>query len=584
MPTYPDYFTATCNGIESVGIDYIDVGQDPDHGPIYAFVWIIPRLDPGTTIWAPGLTPPRGIVLDPMQGRFDTVDGKLRTIIGEPTNEKQRVTVTGGPTGGTFTLTYAGQTTAAIPYNASPDDVQAALEALSNINVGDIYISGGIINEKQTVTVNGSPTGGSFTLTFGGYTTTPILHNATPSLVKAALQALPSIGGIGCSVTGPTGGPWIVEFTGTLAGQNVAQMTGGPRSETQVVTLHKGTQGGNFSLAFQGQTTAAIAYNASAATVQTALEALSNIAPGDVFVSGSNGGPYTLAFSGAYASIDVPQVIAVTRNTVQSVTISGNPTSGNFQLSLDGLFTDPIPYNAPASLVRTRLEELANIAPGDVWVGGNTGGPFTIIFQGLLSALSLPQLGFSHTLGGGSSPSVASSIVYAGIGLFGEFAANLFGTSTSKLTVATVDRAAALSGGTIPSIDITTTQAGSTGSPYTISFIGDLAGTDVAQITATPSLTGGTTPGVTIETVTPGESQAGIKLVANTALIEHEGPLIYDVEFEIPDDQLDDTPQAARVIKGFAFEAPTTGGTTIDFATVTKLPGRRELGYFGGTP
>lgn len=58
-------------------------------------------------------------------------------------NEKQTISITGSPTGGTFTLTYAGQTTAAIAYNASAAAVKSALEALSNIAVGDVVCTGG---------------------------------------------------------------------------------------------------------------------------------------------------------------------------------------------------------------------------------------------------------------------------------------------------------------------------------------------------------------------------------------------------------------------------------------------------------
>lgn len=60
-----------------------------------------------------------------------------------PTSEVQSVTVTGSPTGGTYTLTWSGQTTAAIPYNATAAQVKTALEALSNINVGDVTVTGG---------------------------------------------------------------------------------------------------------------------------------------------------------------------------------------------------------------------------------------------------------------------------------------------------------------------------------------------------------------------------------------------------------------------------------------------------------
>jgi hypothetical protein len=58
-------------------------------------------------------------------------------------NEAQTVTITGTPTGGTFTLTYSGQTTAAIAYNANAAAVQSALEALSNLAPGDVTVTGG---------------------------------------------------------------------------------------------------------------------------------------------------------------------------------------------------------------------------------------------------------------------------------------------------------------------------------------------------------------------------------------------------------------------------------------------------------
>lgn len=72
------------------------------------------------------------------------------------TNEVQTVTITGSPTGGTFTLTFNGQTTAAIAYNANAAAVQSALEALSNINVGDVTATGGALP------------GTAVTVTFGG--------------------------------------------------------------------------------------------------------------------------------------------------------------------------------------------------------------------------------------------------------------------------------------------------------------------------------------------------------------------------------------------------------------------------------
>lgn len=57
-------------------------------------------------------------------------------------SEIKRLTITGAPTGGTFTLTYDGQTTTAIAYNASAAAVQSALEALSTIGAGNVACSG----------------------------------------------------------------------------------------------------------------------------------------------------------------------------------------------------------------------------------------------------------------------------------------------------------------------------------------------------------------------------------------------------------------------------------------------------------
>lgn len=71
-------------------------------------------------------------------------------------NELQTVTITGTPTGGTFTLSWDGATTAAIAYNAAAAAVQAALEALPNILPGDVTVGGG----------PGPDT--AFTVTFGG--------------------------------------------------------------------------------------------------------------------------------------------------------------------------------------------------------------------------------------------------------------------------------------------------------------------------------------------------------------------------------------------------------------------------------
>lgn len=84
---------------------------------------------------------------------------------------------------------------------------------------------------------------------------------------------------------------------------------GGREDEVQQFDL-VGATAGTFTITFDGETTAAIAFNATAADVQAALEALSNIDPGDVAASGGPlpGTAVVLAFGGQYAGENVPEI------------------------------------------------------------------------------------------------------------------------------------------------------------------------------------------------------------------------------------------------------------------------------------
>lgn len=124
-------------------------------------------------------------------------------------------------------------------------------------------------DEVQTVTITGVPTGGTFTLTFGVNTTTGIAYNASAATVQAALVALASIGANNVVVTGVAGGPYTVEFTGTLGFANQASMTasgagltGGTSPSVVIAILQNG----------QGWTTASTTtYTVRAATAQVVM-------------------------------------------------------------------------------------------------------------------------------------------------------------------------------------------------------------------------------------------------------------------------------------------------------------------------
>jgi hypothetical protein len=68
---------------------------------------------------------------------------KANAVAAEATDDMQTISITGAPAGGTFTLTWMGQTTGNINYNATAADVTTALAALSNIGTGNIAVTGG---------------------------------------------------------------------------------------------------------------------------------------------------------------------------------------------------------------------------------------------------------------------------------------------------------------------------------------------------------------------------------------------------------------------------------------------------------
>jgi hypothetical protein len=71
-------------------------------------------------------------------------------------DEVQTLTMGGTPTGGTFTLTWNAQTTAALAYNSTAAQIQAALENLSNVLIGDVLVEGGpFVNATVRVTFKG---------------------------------------------------------------------------------------------------------------------------------------------------------------------------------------------------------------------------------------------------------------------------------------------------------------------------------------------------------------------------------------------------------------------------------------------
>ena len=132
-------------------------------------------------------------------------------------------------------------------------------------------------DERQVVDFGAG--GGPLALGFEGRTTAALPDLATALEFRAALEALPNVEEGDLTVTGRPGGPWRVTFGRSLGGRDVATITG-VHSEVQRLALR--AQGGSFKLVFGGARTEPLPFDTDAATVRAALEGLPGIGPGTV--------------------------------------------------------------------------------------------------------------------------------------------------------------------------------------------------------------------------------------------------------------------------------------------------------------
>jgi hypothetical protein len=210
-------------------------------------------------------------------------------------------------------------------------------------------------------------------------------------------------------LTGPSDGkPFTVTSSNAPAdalGVSIAEIQKGSAAvnERQLVTIPSSTSGGTFTLTFEDETTGAIAYNGNAAAVQSALEALSNIAAGDVTVSGASP-QWTVEFTQAFAGQNVPLMVGNGDSLTGAVSIrvelvrEGVPFTNEvqkvarssaapdyFRLSYRGATTDWIAPSATAAEVEAELEALATIGANNVSVTtatGTHGSDYLVAFIG----------------------------------------------------------------------------------------------------------------------------------------------------------------------------------------------------------
>jgi hypothetical protein len=153
---------------------------------------------------------------------------------------------------------------------------------------GDVYVAnnGAIGNERQTIALNGAG-GGEYTLSF-----TDIIHGTTTAGSKLLTDAWGPTNDVktGEAISGP----------GIPPGTTIAMQ--GQALELSADATATGSAAFEVTL-----TTVPIAYNSTHEQLQSALEQL-EVLKGNVLVSGSSGGPYTIEFVKQLAGVNVRQM------------------------------------------------------------------------------------------------------------------------------------------------------------------------------------------------------------------------------------------------------------------------------------
>lgn len=395
-----------------------------------------------------------------------------------------------------------------------------------------VYNDAATVNEKQSFFNNA--TGGTFILSHGANASSAIAFDATNLEMETGVQTISSITDVSVFGSGTVDDPWIVEFLDpgaqdvTELTSNDAGLTGGT---TTIATTIPGSDGGTFTLTFDGQTTSAQLWNESAANLETDLEALSNITAVTVTGTGIEADPWEIEFVnpgnqnvkllqsddsllGNNGTSFISTSVAGRANTVVDVDVTTTAQNQFFQTSTDD-FASQEAEDAPAfggSLVSdilatndAAMEIGAQNEFQDWRVGTLLPGDYTARFY----VSDADQTGtFKIEVSDYGTDEVQSIFNGATGGTFtisfdgqGPTAAIAFNAAASVLETelelfSNID-------------DVTVTGAGTVGDPWIITFLRP-GKSNIAQITANDTnLTGGT-PTSTIATDTAGVASSVI--------------------------------------------------------------------------
>ncbi|MGQ0445281.1 MAG: hypothetical protein ACT4O2_09205 [Beijerinckiaceae bacterium] len=204
--------------------------------------------------------------------RFVDAEGILQEIGAEEIHacnlsdegRRQRIRIS-GLSNQTYTLTFAGETTAPINSDASLADIQAALESLPSIAVGDISVEGEVAASEVDVTVSFSD----------AFTPSPVPPISVSVQEEGATE----------DVTTRVDSNWAHETRLQIGIDPELGRLWFPSNIRQRMGI-SGHRSGSYRLSFGGQTTDLIASNARVADIRAALVDLDNLSAEDISVIG----------------------------------------------------------------------------------------------------------------------------------------------------------------------------------------------------------------------------------------------------------------------------------------------------------
>ncbi len=304
------------------------------------------------------------------------------------------------PTGLTKTglgkLVLTTQASTSSPYTGSTFVNQGSLAIQ---NQGALGINAN--NEIQRITVYGTAnTTGSFTVTFNGQTTAQFPGTETAKALQTALDAIePGVTVSSLIITLPALSdiPTVTVFTLTFGGALAGQ------NQPQVIV----TSGGGITTYVS-----TVAAGGSGALVSAGAALELDGDPTGVGASMNVSGE-TLGLNGNGDTIGTGSGV----NAVQTLTFTGKPTAGTFTLQFNGQTTTAITYSTVAATLQANiaaaLDNLSTINTGNISVSSSATAP-TVTFQNALGQTPEPLLIASSALSGGTNPTLTVTTTTAG--------------------------------------------------------------------------------------------------------------------------------------------------------------------------